>query len=206
MHCYYSVGYNHSLKFIRILLPLSFSGFRMTRIANIFLWCCVCFIISSCQSYANSNQLPGNFYKVSDNVYRSEQPSLKEAEQLNKIGIKTIINLRSWHSDQDKIANTDMSEIRIDMRAENITDEKIIQILKAIKNSPKPVLIHCWHGSDRTGVVIAMYRLIFQNWTKKQVIEELMKPELNHHYKIYPNIQRYIQDVDVEKIRQAVFE
>ena len=166
----------------------------------------MCLIISSCRSNDNSNQLPDNFYKVSDDIYRSEQPSLKEIEQLNKIGIKTIINLRLWHSDRNKLTNTGIAEIRINMRAGKVTDEKIIQILKAIKNSPKPILIHCWHGSDRTGVVIAMYRLIFQNWTKKQVIEELMKPELNHHYKIYPNIQRYIQNVDVEKIRQAVFE
>ena len=150
-----------------------YNGFRMTKIANIFLWCCLC---------------------------------LKEIEQLNKIGIKTIINLRLWHSDRNKLTNTGIAEIRINMRAGKVTDEKIIQILKAIKNSPKPILIHCWHGSDRTGVVIAMYRLIFQNWTKKQVIDELMKPELEHHYNVYPNIQRYIEDADVEKIRQAVFE
>ncbi|WP_417935520.1 tyrosine-protein phosphatase [Gilliamella apis] len=55
-----------------------------------------------------------------------------------------------------------------------MSDKKIIQILKTIKNSPKLRLIHCWHGSDRTGVVVAIYRLIFQNWNKRQVIDELM--------------------------------
>ena len=183
-----------------------YNGFRMTKIANIFLWCCLCLIISSCRSNDNSNQLPDNFYKVSDDIYRSEQPSLKEIEQLNTIGIKTIINLRLWHSDRDKLTNTGIAEVRINMRAGKVTDEKIIQILKAIKNSPKPILIHCWHGSDRTGVVIAMYRLIFQNWSKRQVIDELMQPEFGHHYNIYPNIKNYIENVDVEQIRHAVFE
>ena len=180
--------------------------FKLRKITNLFLLCCLAFIISSCQSNINSSPFPNNFYQVSNDIYRSEQPNLKQIVLLDKIGIKTIINLRLWHSDRDKIANTGISEVWINLRAGNITDKKIIQILKTIKNSPKPILIHCWHGSDRTGVVIAMYRLVFQNWSKRQVIDELMQPEFGHHYNIYPNIQNYIKNVDVEQIHHAVFD
>ncbi len=82
----------------------------------------------------------------------------------------------------------------------------MIEILKAINQSPKPILIHCWHGSDRTGVAVAMYRIVFQNWSKSQAINELMKPEFGHHYNVYPNIVKYIENVDIEKIRAAVFQ
>ena len=179
---------------------------QIAKIVNIMLLCCLSFIISSCQSNVNSNLFPNNFHQVSNDIYRSEQPSLKQIKQLDKLGIKTIINLRLWHSDRDKVANTEISEVWINMRAGDISDEKIIQILKAIKTSPKPILIHCWHGSDRTGAVIAMYRLIFQNWSKHQAIDELMQPEFGHHYNIYPNIKNYINNVDIDQIRQAVFE
>ena len=179
---------------------------QIAKIVNIMLLCCLSFIISSCQSNVNSNLFPNNFHQVSNDIYRSEQPSLKQIKQLDKLGIKTIINRRLWHSDRDKVANTEISEVWINMRAGDISDEKIIQILKAIKTSPKPILIHCWHGSDRTGAVIAMYRLIFQNWSKHQAIDELMQPEFGHHYNIYPNIKNYINNVDIDQIRQAVFE
>ncbi|TSJ90668.1 protein tyrosine phosphatase [Gilliamella apicola] len=181
-------------------------GLQIVKRVNIILLCCLSFFISSCQSNINSNLIPNNFYQVSNDIYRSEQPSLKQIKQLDKFGIKTIINLRLWHSDRDKVVNTGITEVWINMRAGNISDKKIIQILKTIKNSPKPILIHCWHGSDRTGVVVAMYRLIFQNWSKRQVIDELMQPEFGHHYNIYPNIKNYINNVDVEQIRHAVFE
>jgi len=51
-----------------------------------------------------------------------------------------------------------------------------------------------------------MYRIVFQNWSKSQAINELMKPEFGHHYNVYPNIVKYIENVDIEKIRAAVFQ
>lgn len=179
---------------------------KISQITNIFLLCYLCFIISGCQSNINSLHLPDNFYQVSNDVYRSEQPSVEQIAQLDKFGFKTIINLRLFHSDRELVENTQISEVWIRMRAGDITDEKMIQIMKAIHASPKPILIHCWQGSDRTGVTIAMYRLVFENWTKSQAINELMQTEFGHHYNVYPNIRKYIENVDVEYIRHAVFE
>ncbi|WP_294615263.1 dual specificity protein phosphatase family protein [uncultured Gilliamella sp.] len=181
---------------------------KVATIAS-FLLLCMLLLISSCQSQINpnvDNMLPDNFHKISSDVYRSEQPSLKQMQYLDKLGFKTVVNLRLWHSDQDEIKDTGISEVWIKLRAGKITDEKMIEILKTIDKSPKPVLIHCWHGSDRTGVTIALYRLVFQNWTKEQAINELMTPEFGHHYNVYPNIVKYIENVDIEKIKIAVFE
>ncbi|OCG26107.1 hypothetical protein A9G11_01655 [Gilliamella sp. wkB108] len=171
--------------------------------------CSLLLLINSCQSRINpnmNNMLPNNFHKISSDVFRSEQPSIKQMQYLDKLGFKTVINLRLWHSDQDEINNTGISEVWIKLRAGNITDEKMIEILQAIDKSPKPILIHCWHGSDRTGVIVAMYRLVFQNWTKEQAINELMQPKFGHHYNVYPNIVKYIENVDIEKMRLAVIQ
>ena len=182
-------------------------SFIKVKLANSLMLCCVCFMIIGCQSSMKpSVNLPNNFYKISDDLSRSEQPTRKQIQYLDKLGFKTIINLRLLHSDRDKLENTTLSEVWIKIRAGNISDEKMIEILKAIKQSPKPILIHCWHGSDRTGVAVAMYRMVFQNWSKPQAINELMKPEFGHHYNVYPNIIKYIENVDIEKIRAAVFQ
>lgn len=178
----------------------------MTKIVSYLVLCYLLLIMTGCRSQINSSKLPDNFYKISKDIYRSEQPSSKEVQYLAGLGFKTVINLRLWHSDRDEITNTGIAEVWIKLRAGKITDEKIIEILKVINKSPKPILIHCWHGSDRTGVIVAMYRLVFQKWKKSEAINELMQPEFGHHFNIYPNIVKYIENADIEKIREAVFQ
>ena len=187
---------------------LKMSHNRITTIVIcLLLLCCMSLNLIGCQSKLNSDyQLPDNFHQVSNDIFRSEQPSITEFKYLDKLGFKTIINLRLFHSDRELVENTQMSEVWIRMRAGDITDEKMIQVMKAIHTSPKPILIHCWQGSDRTGVTIAMYRLVFENWTKSQAINELMQAEFGHHYNVYPNIKKYLETVDIEKIRSAVFQ
>ena len=108
-----------------------------------------------------------NFYKVSDGIYRSAQPDRKNMELMDIIGVKTVINLRRYHSDINEAKNTSLKLERVKMNPGKIKDEDIAEILTLIKNSDKPVLIHCWHGSDRTGVVVAMYRIVFEGFSKE---------------------------------------
>ena len=145
-----------------------------------------------------------NFYKVSDNMYRSAQPDRKSMELLDVIGVKTVINLRRYHSDNYEAKNTSLKVERVKMNAGKIKDEDIIEILTMIKNSDRPVLIHCWHGSDRTGVVVAMYRIIFEDYTKEEAIKELREDKYGHHESIYGNIVKYIQDADIEKLKSKI--
>ena len=90
------------------------------------------------------------------------------------------------------------------MNPGKIRDEDIIQALKIIKNSPKPILVHCWHGSDRTGVVIAMYRLVFENYSKDEAIRELRERKYGYHEAVYGNIVKYIENVDIEKMKEEI--
>lgn len=146
-----------------------------------------------------------NFHQVSNDIYRSSQPNKSEMLQLEQYGIKSIINLRTVHSDRDAIDGTTLKSYWIRMRAGKITDDKIISVLKLIQSAPKPLLIHCWHGSDRTGVIIAMYRIIFQNWSKQAAINELLQTKYGYHRNYYPNIIDYLQHVDIAYIKQHVF-
>ena len=70
---------------------------------------------------------------------------------------------------------------------------------------PKPVLIHCRHGSDRTGLIVALYRILYQNWTKEDALEEMLKGGYGHH-SIFKNLPQIIRQIDVEKLRAKVNE
>lgn len=182
---------------------LLFNKNKLTKFINIMF--VVCLISSCCNPQIQATNMPKNSYRVSDDLVRSDQPTAEEMQVLAQLGFKTIINLRQWHSDEAEMVNTKLTGITVKMSAGKITDAQVIEALQAIHRNPKPVLIHCWRGSDRTGLVVAMYRIVFQNWTKPRAIEELMNPKFGHHYNVYSNIVKYIENVDVEKIRAAVF-
>lgn len=146
----------------------------------------------------------GNFYKVSDELYRSRQPDDEEMEQLAAMGIRSILNLREHHSDDDEAKATDLKLYRVPMNAGDINDELVTKALDALAAAPKPALVHCWHGSDRTGAIVAMYRMVFQGWPRQQAIDEFINGGYGYHRSVYPNIESYLGTVDIAGFRQRV--
>ncbi|WP_157953052.1 dual specificity protein phosphatase family protein [Limnobaculum parvum] len=147
-----------------------------------------------------------NFYQVDKNLYRSGQPGAEQMQELERRGVKSILNLRNFHTDNREAEGTSLKLYHIPMEAGRFTEQQVIQALKQLYHAPKPVLIHCWHGSDRTGLMVAMYRMVFLNWSKQEAIEELKKPEFGYHQWAYYNIIQYLEKVDVESIRKQVTE
>lgn len=146
----------------------------------------------------------GNFYKVSDELYRSRQPGDEEMEQLAAMGIRSVLNLREYHSDDDEAAATGIKLYRVPMNAGDINDELVTKALDALAAAPKPALVHCWHGSDRTGAIVAMYRMVFQGWPRQQAIDEFLNGGYGYHRSVYPNIEHYLETVDITGFRQRV--
>jgi len=146
-----------------------------------------------------------NLFEIAPGLYRSQQPTEEDTAQIEALGIKTIINLRGFHSDEDIIKNTDITLVRIPIHTWRIRDEHVIHALKAIEEARKrgPVLIHCQHGADRTGLVSAMYRIIYQGWSKEEAWAELENGGYGYH-SIWLNIPRYIRNVDSDAIKKAL--
>jgi protein tyrosine phosphatase (PTP) superfamily phosphohydrolase (DUF442 family) len=147
----------------------------------------------------------GNFHQLDQKVYRSSQPDKKGFEDAMRLGIKNVLNLRDHHSDDDESKGLGIKTYRVRMDAGDIEEDKLIRALQIIKQSDGPILIHCWHGSDRTGLICAAYRMVFQNWTKQQALDELVNGGYGYHKRIYKNIPRWIESVDVETLKQKVF-
>jgi tyrosine-protein phosphatase SIW14 len=132
---------------------------------------------SQAQQELTYKELP-NLHKVSDQLYRGAQPAEAGLKKLSELGIKTIINLRG----EDDRARFEEKEAKSEgLRYFNIampglsapSDDQVAQVM-AIVNNPdnQPVFIHCKRGSDRTGTIVAVYRISHDGWTADRAIAE----------------------------------
>jgi protein tyrosine/serine phosphatase len=145
-----------------------------------------------------------NFFKVSDDLYRGAKPEKEGFVELQKLGIKTVVNLESYHSDKEKIeeSGSGLAYEHIFMKAWHAEDEDIVRFLKIVTDKNKtPVFVHCYHGSDRTGTIVAMYRIFIQGWSKEEALRELKEGGYGFHT-IWKNLEEYINNLDVAKIRK----
>ena len=148
---------------------------------------------------------PKNFHKVSDEIYRSAQPDEDEMSSMSTFEcIKSVLNLRENHSDRDEIGNLKLELYEIPLAAGRITETDLVRILRTVRQAPKPILIHCLHGSDRTGAAVAACRIVFENWSADQAVAELMDPQYGHHETIYKNIPELLRKADWNRIRKEV--
>jgi protein-tyrosine phosphatase len=97
------------------------------------------------------------FDRVSKDIYRSAQPSLRELiEVQQRYGIKSVLKLNRG-SDP---APPGISVVNQPLDAlSEPSHEQLEEILRAIDQAPKPLLIHCTHGEDRTGLIVALYKM-----------------------------------------------
>jgi len=145
-----------------------------------------------------------NLHKINDNLYRSAQPSAEGMKNLEKLGIKTVINFREFHDDKDEVMGTNLKRIDIPMYAWDIKDKTINEALKQLGNkNDGPYLIHCMHGADRTGVVSAMYRILYEQWDKQKAIDEMRGGGFGFH-EVWSNIIAYVENVDVQAMKLSL--
>jgi len=160
--------------------------------------------IAEQNKWAQRFELPGlpNFYKVSDELYRGAQPTAEGMKQLEKLGFKTVVNLRALHSDRDELKGTDLSYVHIGMTAWCISDNDVIRFLRVVTDPNRtPVFVHCQHGSDRTGAMCASYRIVVQGWSKEEAIKEMTKGGFGFHI-FWQNLPIFIRKLNVQKIKE----
>ena len=143
-----------------------------------------------------------NLHQVSTNLFRSSQPDKADTATLLSLGIRSIINLREHHDDKNVKALGPFQLQSVEMDAGEVTPSQLLQALRCIRDAPKPVLVHCWHGSDRTGVVVAAYRMVFQGWSAAEAIDEMKSGEFGYHARTYPNLVELLQTVDAAQWRK----
>jgi protein tyrosine phosphatase (PTP) superfamily phosphohydrolase (DUF442 family) len=143
-----------------------------------------------------------NLYRVSEALYRGDQPSLLGMQNLKKLGVRTILNLRSFHSDRDEIGETGLAYEHIYMKAWHPEEEDVVSFLKIVTDPKRaPVLVHCQHGADRTGTLIAVYRIAVQGWSKAEAIREMTEGGFGFH-RAWSNLPRWIRKLNIDRIKR----
>ena len=143
-----------------------------------------------------------NLFRVSTNLYRCAQPTAEGLKAAEKLGIKTVISLRAFHSDKDEVESTKLRTERIRFNTWHPEDEDVIRFLKLVSNTNNgPYLIHCLHGADRTGTMIAIHRMAFEGWTKQEAIKEMTDGGFGYHT-VWRNLIKYLNELDVEKLKK----
>jgi protein tyrosine phosphatase (PTP) superfamily phosphohydrolase (DUF442 family) len=156
------------------------------------------------ETWAQPLKLEGvpNLYRVSGELYRGDQPSPQGMQNLKNLGLKTIINLRSFHSDRDEIGDTGLAYEHIYMKAWHPEEEDVVRFLKIVTDPKRaPVLVHCQHGADRTGTMIAVYRIIVQGWSKAEAIREMTEGGFGFH-PIWSNLPKWIRELNIDLIKR----
>jgi protein tyrosine/serine phosphatase len=117
-------------------------------------------------------------YRVGDNVYRGQQPTRQDVTNLARSGIRTVLDLRGaldhkgW--EQQAVEAAGMRYIRLGMSGFFApSDRQIDKILAVLKDPANgPIFVHCRRGADRSGLVIACYRISHDHWTNAQAMAE----------------------------------
>jgi protein tyrosine/serine phosphatase len=144
-----------------------------------------------------------NFHRVSDVLYRGEQPTDLGMKQLRDLGIRTIVNLRLLHSDREEIGTTGVEYEHLTVSTWHPEDKEVIRFLQIVADPSKmPVFVHCHHGSDRTGTMCAVYRIAVQGWSKSDAIAEMTQGGFGFH-STWQNLVEYLEKLDIEAIKAA---
>lgn len=120
----------------------------------------------------------GNFQKVDDHVYRGAQPTRAGFGSLSKLGIQTVIDLREpgdrSSTERKWVTDAGMHYISVPMYGmATPSNESVLKILGLLEDrGTGPVFVHCKRGADRTGGVIACYRVEHDHWRNDRALAE----------------------------------
>jgi protein tyrosine/serine phosphatase len=107
-----------------------------------------------------------NVGRVTQDVFRGSQPANNGYDTLKKMGIRTVVNLRTSMSEKKQVEAAGMRSIEIPLSTFNNGDREKVDRVVALLADPanRPVFVHCRQGRDRTGIVVAAYRMKIQGW------------------------------------------
>lgn len=145
-----------------------------------------------------------NCYRVSNELYRCEQPTSDDIPTLKALGIRALLNLRHYNTDPAALERAGFKLLVQRMEADELTVDDLVAGVRQIRAAPKPVVVHCWHGSDRTGSVVAAYRIAVEGWTPAAALDELRFGGFGYHEKTFPNIITLFETLDATELRRRV--
>ena len=133
--------------------------------------------------------------EVTPTLYRGAQPTRQGFQRLAEMGISIVVDLRERgrKGERQLVINLGMRFVAIPWNCFHPKDTDIARFLKLLRdNRGKKVFVHCQTGDDRTGMMIAAYRMAEQGWTAKEAMEEMETYGFTSpHHLICPGLAAY---------------
>jgi protein tyrosine/serine phosphatase len=144
-------------------------------------------ILASCAHvHTASKQETSQIVKVSEGIYRG--PRLDDLNELKSLKIQTILNLEdnSEAIQKESEAAEQLGIVMINIPMSGISRPKPADLLRAVKviedQDSSPIYVHCLHGRDRTGFVIAAYKILHNGWTVEKAYQEAVEKGHNRWF------------------------
>jgi protein tyrosine/serine phosphatase len=125
------------------------------------------------------------FHQVDEGLYRGAQPTEAGFRHLRELGVRTVVNLRmeadaKRTNEKQIVESLGMRYIQLSVedgnfftRSRTIPDEVIREFFTVLNGrEPGPIFVHCHRGADRTGAVVAFYRIARQGWDSDRALKE----------------------------------
>lgn len=146
-------------------------------------------------------QIPGvpDAGKINAFLYRGGQPNKEGLQELKRLGVTTIVDLRgktpdAVASERKQLQSLGLDHVSIPGNGWSPPgDSQVAEFFSLIRKQPRQkIFVHCWFGGDRTGVMIALYRMAFEGWTPDQALAEMHA----YHFRSFwhPALKTYIRN------------
>ncbi|MFM9486890.1 MULTISPECIES: phosphatase domain-containing protein [Pseudomonas] len=154
--------------------------------------------------WAQPVEVQYNLFQMSPTLYRSALPDSGALPLLERLRVGTVVSFLP-ESDASWLSTAKITQVHLPYRTNHVDDADILKALRTIQTAEAngPVLMHCKHGSDRTGLIAAMYRVVVQGWTKEEALNEMTQGGFGDSTHFKDGI-RYMMQADVEKLRTAL--
>lgn len=142
-----------------------------------------------------------NVGRVAPEVLRGAQPGTGGYATLKRLGIKTVIDMRTSESEKAQVEAAGMKAIAIPIEMTRDGLKEKVDRVVALMADPtnQPVYVHCRHGQDRTGIVVAAFRMKQQGWTLADAETEMEAFGFND---VWVNFKKFIRQYGAQVMKK----
>ena len=152
------------------------------------------------------------FHQVDEHLYRGAQPTTLGLTRLQALGVRTILNIRdegdaAVENERRIVESLGMRFVHIPIKDGNILNwsrripaEAVSRFFEVLGSEPGPVFIHCKRGTDRTGALVAIYRIAHNGWDTARALKEANERGMRPWYR---GLRRQIETFDASVIQRA---